>query len=84
MNGGGSNRKPKMQLNKIMDTSLVTKAKPFSGDKACWLSFAFQFRAHLIASNSEYKGFLKRIEESTTVLDEFDLDEDEVELSSAL
>ena len=34
MNGGGSSRRPKMQLNKIMDTSLVTKAKPFSGDKS--------------------------------------------------
>ena len=55
--GGGSSRKPRMQLNKIMDTSLVTKAKPFSGDKADWVSFAFQLRAHLIASNSEYKRF---------------------------
>ena len=32
MNGGGPSRRPKMQLNKIMDTSLVTKAKPFIGD----------------------------------------------------
>jgi hypothetical protein len=49
MNGGGGNsRKPRMQLNKIMDTSLVAKAKPFSSDKADWSSFAFQFRAHLI------------------------------------
>jgi hypothetical protein len=62
MNGGGPSRRPKMQLNKIMDTSLVTKAKPFSGDKSDSVSFAFQFRAHLVASSCECKGFLKRIE----------------------
>lgn len=66
--------------NDIVDTRILSKPKPWTGDRQDWKRFAFQLSAYMQALSPELPGMMKVAEKVGTQLEHVNMTADKVHL----